>query len=149
MYSTIEPDTQASRTGHQQNTTRQLSTTMRRQHNAQSIQNEGRICLAISAIKKTQLPSVRCPATVYNVPKSTLFDRRNGITVRCDCEPNSKKLTKCKCKGHGRGHGGVIDDNDVLGDKPDESLRSPGEGPQGEMYCGYEPKRTHALWWSL
>jgi len=60
----------------------------------QSIRSEGRISLAITAITKTQLLSVRRAVGVYNVPKSTLFDQYNGITAQRDYEPNSKKLTK-------------------------------------------------------
>jgi hypothetical protein len=60
----------------------------------QSIQSEGRICLAISAINKNQFQSERRAIATYNVPRSTLKDRRAGTTARRDCEANSKKLTK-------------------------------------------------------
>ena len=67
---------------------------MRRQHNAQSVQKEGRLALALLAIQRHQIPTERRAAGLYNVPKSTLQDRRGGMTARRDCEPNSKKLTK-------------------------------------------------------
>jgi hypothetical protein len=35
-------------------------------------------------------------ATTYSVLESTLRDRRAGKALRCDCEPNIKKLTKLK-----------------------------------------------------
>ena len=62
--------------------------------NTQSIQNEGKISLAISAITKNQFKSERRAIATYDVPRSTLRDRRAGKVLRRDCEPNSKKLTK-------------------------------------------------------
>ena len=58
--------------------------------------SEGKISLAISAIQKNQLQSMRCTAIVYNVSRTTLQDRRASKASRRDCEPNSKKLTKPK-----------------------------------------------------
>ena len=56
--------------------------------------SEGKITLAISAIQKTQLRSMRRASTVYNVPQTTLQDQRASKASRRDCELNSKKLTK-------------------------------------------------------
>ena len=67
---------------------------MHQQPNALSSSNEARINLAISAIKQDQLPSVRHAAAMYNVPLTTLVNRRAGRPLRRDCEPNRKKLTK-------------------------------------------------------
>ena len=67
---------------------------MRRQHNAQSIQKEGRLALALLAIQRNQIPSERRAAGIYNVPKSTLQERRSGITTQRNCKANLKKLTK-------------------------------------------------------
>ena len=67
---------------------------MYQQPNALSSSNEARINLAISAIKQDQLPSVWCAAAMYNVPLTTLVDRRAGKPLWYDCEPNQKKLTK-------------------------------------------------------
>ena len=69
---------------------------MHQQHNAQSIQKEGRISLAISAIDQGQFQSERRVAATYDVPRSTLRLRRAGTTARRNCEPNSKKLTMLK-----------------------------------------------------
>ena len=66
---------------------------MHQQHIAQSIQKEGRISLAISAIDQSQFQSERRVAVTYDVPRSTLRLRRAGTTARRDCEPNLKKLT--------------------------------------------------------
>ena len=76
------------------NTTRQLLTTMQQQHNTQSIYKEGRIALAISALKQNQFQSMRHAAATYDVPEATLRRQRAGIDSRRDCEANSKKLTK-------------------------------------------------------
>jgi hypothetical protein len=56
--------------------------------------NEGKVSLAILAIKYDQLPSERRAAEIYNVSRTTLRRRRAGTASRRDCEPNSKKLTK-------------------------------------------------------
>ncbi|KAF2179575.1 hypothetical protein K469DRAFT_798636, partial [Zopfia rhizophila CBS 207.26] len=67
---------------------------MHQRTKTQSIHNKGRLSLAIFAIKKSQLQSVRQAATVYNVPEPTLRRRLAGTTFRRDCEANSKKLNK-------------------------------------------------------
>ena len=60
----------------------------------ESVSREGRLVLAISALKKNQFQSVRCAAETYDVPRSTLQTRRVGVTSRRDCEANSKQLTE-------------------------------------------------------
>ena len=60
---------------------------------AQSSNQEGRILLAINAIKQGQFQSVRAAAMSYNVPETTLRRRAHGVTPRRDCTPNSRKLT--------------------------------------------------------
>lgn len=47
-------------------------------HRAEAIQKEGRMTLAINAIKKNQFSSGRSAAGVYKVPRTTLQDRRKG-----------------------------------------------------------------------
>ena len=37
---------------------------------------------------------MRCAAAIYDVPLTTLVDRRAGKPLQRDCEPNQKKLTK-------------------------------------------------------
>jgi hypothetical protein len=61
---------------------------------ALSSYNESDIFLASSSLDSQQLQSSRCAASAYNVPKSTLNDRRAGKPARRDCQPNSKKLTQ-------------------------------------------------------
>jgi gamma-glutamylcysteine synthetase len=56
--------------------------------------NEVDVILAISAISQNQIQSERRAASTFNIARSTLQNRRAGITARRDCEPNSKKLTK-------------------------------------------------------
>jgi hypothetical protein len=55
---------------------------------------EADILLAISAINQKQIQSVNRATQTYNVPRTTLRDRRAGRPARRDCEPNSKKLSK-------------------------------------------------------
>ncbi|KAF4300733.1 hypothetical protein GTA08_BOTSDO06775 [Botryosphaeria dothidea] len=59
-----------------------------------STYNEADIFLAISAIDKKQIRSVKRAASTFNIPRTTLRDRRAGVASRRDYEPNSKKLTK-------------------------------------------------------
>lgn len=69
---------------------------MRQPDNVQSVCTEGRINLAISAIDRSQIQSIRYAAATYKVPRTTLRDQRAGKVLRRDCEPNSKKLTKAE-----------------------------------------------------
>ena len=94
MYITSEPSVQASRQPHQLYTTRYLLTIMAQPSTTQLPYNEADIFLAISAINKNQIQSENLAAITYNVPRSTLRDRRAGITSRRDCQANSKKLSK-------------------------------------------------------
>jgi hypothetical protein len=55
---------------------------------------EADILLTIAAIDRAQFKTERRAASTFNVPRSTLRDRRAGVATRRDCEPNSKKLTK-------------------------------------------------------
>jgi hypothetical protein len=54
---------------------------------------EGRIELAIQAIKLRQFKSLQLAADTYNVPRLTLQRRYNGTLARTNCQPNCQKLT--------------------------------------------------------
>lgn len=54
---------------------------------------EGRILLAIQAVKLGQFQTLKAAATSYDVPRITLYNRINGMTSRRDSIPNSRKLT--------------------------------------------------------
>jgi hypothetical protein len=54
------------------------------------------IQLAISSLNANQIRSGRRAADIFNVPESTLRDRRAGKPARRDCQPNSKKLTQAE-----------------------------------------------------
>ena len=58
--------------------------------------NEGKVSLAILAIKYNQLLSERRAAEIYNVSRTTLRRRRASTALRRDCKPNLKKPTKPK-----------------------------------------------------
>ncbi|KFZ14122.1 hypothetical protein V501_03380 [Pseudogymnoascus sp. VKM F-4519 (FW-2642)] len=60
---------------------------------AKSSNREGRILLAIQALKQHQFNSVRAAAMSYDVSPRTLPSRMNGITSRRDSTPNLQKLT--------------------------------------------------------
>ena len=54
---------------------------------------EGRILLAIQAIKERQIESTRVAAVLYNISESILYNRINSITSRYNSTFNSCKLT--------------------------------------------------------
>ena len=54
---------------------------------------EGQILLAIQAIKKDPQLSIRAAAKIYNIPRSTLYERLQGISSRRSLPANSRKLT--------------------------------------------------------
>jgi hypothetical protein len=50
-----------------------------RQTSGNLVEQEGRIQLAISALKNKEISNIHCAAEIFNVPRSTLHDRLNGI----------------------------------------------------------------------
>ena len=59
-----------------------------------STSKEARVILALEALQNDKKLSLRAVAKLYNVPVTTLYDRRAGCTARRDSPVNSKKLTK-------------------------------------------------------
>jgi DNA-directed RNA polymerase beta' subunit len=57
------------------------------------VEQEGRIRLAISTLKKQEISSVRRAATVFNVPLLTLHDRLSGKQCRIKQRANGHRLT--------------------------------------------------------
>ena len=57
-----------------------------------NLQREGRLSLALEAIQKGHIKTIRAAAKAYNVSESTLRDRRNGRISRVESTPNSRKL---------------------------------------------------------
>ena len=55
--------------------------------------NEANIFLALQAYRNDPKLSLRRAAKIYQVKYSTLFDRENGVTARCDWIPKSRKLS--------------------------------------------------------
>ncbi|ODM23528.1 hypothetical protein SI65_01117 [Aspergillus cristatus] len=67
---------------------------IRSQSSRNSIEQEGRVLLAIQAIKKQEISSIRDAARQFQVPRTTLQRRLTGLTVRSETRANSHKLTK-------------------------------------------------------
>jgi hypothetical protein len=66
-----------------------------RTQNAQNrVQQEGRILLAIKAIKNQEISSIREAARRFDVPRATLQDRLRGYQFRHEARANSHKLTQ-------------------------------------------------------
>jgi hypothetical protein len=59
----------------------------------ESTSNESRIILAIEALKNDPKLTERAAASIYNVPRTTLADRRAGKLSRRDMTANGRKLT--------------------------------------------------------
>lgn len=67
---------------------------IRSQNPRKSIEQEGKLLLAIQAIQKQEIPSIREAARRFNVPYTTLLTRLRGVTNRADTRANSYKLTE-------------------------------------------------------
>ncbi|KFY79193.1 hypothetical protein V499_01785 [Pseudogymnoascus sp. VKM F-103] len=59
----------------------------------ESTSNESRIILAIEALKNDPKLTERAAASIYNVPRTTLADRRARKLSRRDMTANGRKLT--------------------------------------------------------
>ena len=69
---------------------------MDQQPDLELLSKEERIKLALQAIKKPQELSERRAAIVYNVPRSTIQDRRAGTRSTRDTHPKLSALTKAE-----------------------------------------------------
>jgi hypothetical protein len=71
---------------------------MSQQRNVQKPYTEGDLYFAISAITSKRVKSLTRAAAIYNVPRTTVRNRRAGTRPRSECEPNSKRLTNLEDK---------------------------------------------------
>ena len=62
----------------------------------QSSSNEGKILLAIAAVKSHQFTSISAAAKAYQISKATLARRMNGATSREKYIPLNKNLTQAE-----------------------------------------------------
>ena len=60
--------------------------------------NEGDLILALNALRSDPKLSVRKAAEIYNVPRTTLRDRRRGTQRKQDVRPPCQKLTSSEEK---------------------------------------------------
>ena len=67
---------------------------IRTQSSQKREEQEGRILLAIQAIKNQEIASIQEVATRFNVPRTTLRRRLAGYTNRAETRANSYKLTE-------------------------------------------------------
>ena len=58
------------------------------------VEQEGRVLLAISSLRKKEITNIREAARLYDVPRTTLQRRLNGSTNRAEKQANGLKLTK-------------------------------------------------------
>lgn len=66
---------------------------MSQSNQAKSSNQEGRILLAIQAIKQGQIQSIRVAAATYDVSRLTLYHRIYGMALRRDSTSNSCKFS--------------------------------------------------------
>ena len=67
---------------------------IRSQSSRNLIEREGRILLAINAIKNQEISAIREVARHFIVPESTLRSRLSGTIFRAKTRANGYKLTK-------------------------------------------------------
>ncbi|KAK5787481.1 hypothetical protein VI817_009978 [Penicillium citrinum] len=67
---------------------------IRSQKAQKSVEQEGRILLAVKAIKNKEISSIREAARCFDVPRATLQDRLRGYQFRHEARANSHKLTQ-------------------------------------------------------
>ena len=67
---------------------------IRTQSSQNSMESEGRILLAIQAIKRQEISALREAARCFNVPESTLRTRLRGTTFRAETRANNHKLSE-------------------------------------------------------
>ena len=65
-----------------------------RTNSKDSIEQEGRILLAVSALKKKEIHTIREAARIYHVPYTTLQRRLNGHTFWAEARANNHKMTQ-------------------------------------------------------
>jgi hypothetical protein len=65
-----------------------------RQSSRNLVEQEGRIQLAISALKKHEISNIQHAATVFNVPRSTLRDRLKGSQFQSEQRANGHRLSE-------------------------------------------------------
>ncbi|KAH8630549.1 hypothetical protein IG631_15126 [Alternaria alternata] len=112
--------------------------------------SEADIQLTISSLNKHQIKTVRAAAQAFNVPRTTLRDRRAGKPARRDCQPNSRKLTQLEEQVIVS----YILDLDLRGFSPtyaairdmaDKLLAARGAGQVGQKWPANFVKRTDSL----
>ena len=67
---------------------------IRTENQRKSIEQEGRILLAISDFQNQKISSIRQAARIYNVPYTTLSRRLHGISIRDQKRANCHKLSE-------------------------------------------------------
>jgi hypothetical protein len=69
---------------------------IRSQSSRNRTEQEGRVLLAIQAIKNKEISSIAHAARTFEVPRSTLRGRLSGCIERANSRANSHKLTEIK-----------------------------------------------------
>jgi hypothetical protein len=112
--------------------------------------NEADIQLAIYSIKAKQIQSEKRAASIYNIPRMTMRDRRAGKPARRDCQPNSKKLTQLEEEVIIRyilnlDQRGFAPTYAAVRDMADKLLAARGAGQVGQKWPANFVKRTNSL----
>jgi hypothetical protein len=123
---------------------------MARRHQPPTRSSEADIQLSISSINANQVQTERAAARVYNVPRTTLRDRRAGRPARRDCQPNAKKLTELEEEVIVKyildlDHRGFAPTYAAVRDMADKLLAARGAGQVGVQWPRNFVKRTESL----
>lgn len=123
---------------------------MYQQHYTKNTYTEADIQLALSDLQNQRIQSVKQAARIYNIPKSTLYDRRAGKRMRRDCEANSKRLTKLEEEAIvqqvlDQSERGLAPSKAYVRDMADKLLRARGGNPVGKNWVDNFVKRTPEL----
>ena len=60
--------------------------------NTQRLQKEGKLALSMQAVQNKQISSHHKAAALFNLPRSTLYDRANGALPRAITNARKRKL---------------------------------------------------------
>ena len=67
---------------------------IRNKNPSKSIEIEGKIQLAISDLNNGNISSIREATRIYNIPRTTLRQRLNGVQYKGEKRANNHKLTE-------------------------------------------------------
>ncbi|CRL29537.1 Helix-turn-helix, Psq [Penicillium camemberti] len=114
---------------------------IRSQSSSNSTEQEGRLLLAIQAIKKQEIRTIAAAARTFNIPRSTLRDRLNGHTERSTKQKQKRTRSRRQIPTE---EGLSVQEASTLITEPVEAIKAPPPpvGREGLRHL-YSPGREH------